>query len=200
MTMVIKYFVAFYFITYLIVGFVWPSVRTYKQTGINPITFGKTDNAHDFIGRWFKWLFVLVLIAIVGYWVGGSAYQYLLPVHFLIHSSIQWIGVALCIISLVWTVIAQWQMGKSWRIGIDQKHKTELKTKGLFAASRNPIFLGMITTLIGCFLVLPNAVTLVVASAGYLLIQIQIRLEEDFLSRSHGVEYKQYMQNVRRIL
>ena len=200
MTMVIKYFVAIFFIAYFIVGFVWPSVRTYKQTGINPITFGKTDNAHDFIGRWFKWMFILVLIATVGYWVGDSAYQYLMPAHFLIQPSIQWIGVALCIISLVWTVIAQWQMGQSWRIGIDQQHKTELKTSGLFAVSRNPIFLGMITTLIGYFLVLPNAVTLFVATAGYLLIQIQIRLEEEFLRSQHGMIYEQYMQTVRRIL
>lgn len=200
MTILIKYFVTFFFITYLIVGFVWPSVRTYKQTGINPITFGKTDNAHDFIGSWFKWLFALVLMTIIAYWVNGSLYQYLLPVHFLIQPSIQWIGVVLCITSLVWTVIAQWQMGQSWRIGIDQEHKTELKTSGLFSVSRNPIFLGMIATLAGYFLVLPNAITLVVASAGYLLIQVQIRLEEDFLRLNHGMEYKQYMQTVRRIL
>ena len=200
MTMLIKYFVAFYFITYLMVGFVWPSVRTYKQTGINPITFGKTDNAHDFIGRWFKWLFILVLITIVAYWLDGYLYQYLMPADFLMQSSIQWIGVVLCIISLVWTVIAQWQMGRSWRIGIDQNHKTELKTSGLFSVSRNPIFLGMLTTLAGYFLLLPNAVTLVVVSAGYLLIQIQIRLEEEFLSQNHGMEYQQYMKTVRRIL
>ena len=200
MTMLIKYFVTFFFITYLIVGFVWPSIRTYKQTGINPNTFGITDNAHDFIGRWFRWLFILVFLTIIAYWMDGSLYQYFLPAHFLIHPLIQWVGVALCITSLVWTVIAQWQMGQSWRIGIDQEHKTELKTSGLFSVSRNPIFLGIITTLAGYFLVLPNAVTLVVASAGYLLIQIQIRLEEEFLGRSHGMEYKRYMQTVRRIL
>ena len=34
--------------------------RTYKQTGINPITFGKTDNAHDYIGFVMKVLIALL--------------------------------------------------------------------------------------------------------------------------------------------
>ena len=34
----------------MLVAFVIPTYRTYKQTGINPITFGKNDNAHDYIG------------------------------------------------------------------------------------------------------------------------------------------------------
>jgi protein-S-isoprenylcysteine O-methyltransferase Ste14 len=47
----------------------------------------------------------------------------------------------------------------SWRIGIDTKTKTELVTNGLFSISRNPIFFGMIITLIGVFLATPNALT-----------------------------------------
>ncbi|RYZ56324.1 MAG: DUF1295 domain-containing protein [Sphingobacteriales bacterium] len=168
----LKYFVAAYFILYLVVAFVWPSLRTYQQTGINPVTFGRTDNAHDLIGRWFKALFALILLTIVIYWWDGSIYRYLLPAEYLQREPIQWLGVGLCILSLLWTVVAQHQMGKSWRIGIDQEHRTELKVSGLFAVSRNPIFLGMIVTLVGLFLVLPNAITLVVVTLGYVLIQI----------------------------
>ena len=85
-------------------------------------------------------------------------------------------------------------------LGIDEQHPTELRTTGLFAISRNPIFLGLIVVLIGFFLLLPNALTLVVLIAGYLLIQIQIRLEETFLLQQHGASYKNYKASVRRFL
>jgi protein-S-isoprenylcysteine O-methyltransferase Ste14 len=41
----------------------------------------------------------------------------------------------------------------SWRIGIDQSHRTNLVQSGVFSLSRNPIFLGMMLTLFGLFLV-----------------------------------------------
>ncbi|UQN08066.1 isoprenylcysteine carboxylmethyltransferase family protein [Deinococcus sp. QL22] len=66
--------------------------------------------------------------------------------------------------------------------------------------SRNPIFLGMRLNLLGLFLVLPLAVTLTILVAGKLLMQIQVRLEEAYLSGAHGQAYKQYQQQVRRWL
>jgi protein-S-isoprenylcysteine O-methyltransferase Ste14 len=83
-------------------------------------------------------------------------------------------GAILLMLSLVWTVVAQGQMGHSWRIGIDEEHQTSLIDKGLFSVSRNPIFLGMI-------------------------IQIQ-GLEEAFLGRVNGSHYEEHRRNVRRWL
>jgi protein-S-isoprenylcysteine O-methyltransferase Ste14 len=91
-------------------------------------------------------------------------------------------------------------MGESWRIGIDEGHRTPLVRKGVFGYSRNPIFLGMMLTLLGLFLVTPNAVTLLVLGLGVVLIQIQVRLEEEFLSRAHGDDYADYRRDVRRWL
>jgi protein-S-isoprenylcysteine O-methyltransferase Ste14 len=73
-------------------------------------------------------------------------------------------------------------MGKSWRIGIDEERPATLVRQGVFGLSRNPIFLGMMVTLLGLFLSIPNAVTLLVLALGVVLIQIQVRLEEEFLS------------------
>lgn len=200
MTSLFPFFLAAYFFIYLAAAFVWPSLRTYRQTGINPITFGHTDSAHDFIGTCFKLLFVLILANIVVYGIGKSIYRYLLPADFLRYPQIQWIGGSLCLLSLAWTVLAQHQMGRSWRIGIDEAHTTLLKTTGLFAVSRNPIFLGMIVTLVGLFLVIPNAVSFMVTVLGYVLIQIQIRMEEAFLLNRHRANYQQYKDRVPRLL
>ncbi|MPS73641.1 MAG: isoprenylcysteine carboxylmethyltransferase family protein [Chryseobacterium sp.] len=102
--------------------------------------------------------------------------------------------------SLIWTIVAQNQMKNSWRIGIDNDMKTELVTSGLFSISRNPVFLGMIMSLLGLFFVTPNAFSLLFLILGYVLIQIQIRLEEEFLYRQHGEKYLDYLIKVRRLI
>lgn len=43
----LKIYLPIYLVLYLLVAFVIPTYRTYRQTGVNPITFGKNDNAHD---------------------------------------------------------------------------------------------------------------------------------------------------------
>jgi protein-S-isoprenylcysteine O-methyltransferase Ste14 len=200
MTLLTKYFAALFFLVYFLIVFVWPSVRTYRRTGINPVMFGTSDNAHDFIGKCFKVLIAAIAITLAFYCIDGSSYRYFLPAEFLQNTALQTTGMLLCTLSFVWTAIAQYQMGKSWRIGIDEKHKTALQTKGLFSISRNPIFLGLLATLLGLFLLVPNAFTLVYFVVGYLLIQIVIRLEEDFLFKAHGVRYLAYKKRVKRLL
>ena len=101
-------------------------------------------------------------------------------------------------LSLGWTVLAQIQMGNSWRIGIDEEKETALVQSGLFRFSRNPIFLGMIVTLAGVFLIIPNALTLLFLVLGFVLIQIQVRLEEEFLAQAHGTEYENFQREGRR--
>jgi hypothetical protein len=39
--------------------------------------------------------------------------------------------VVVLLLSLAWTIFAQSQMGESWRIGIDQKHRTDLVHGGV---------------------------------------------------------------------
>lgn len=65
--------------------------------------------------------------------------------------SLRVFGWALLLAALAWTLVAQAQMGDSWRIGIDSANSTALVTSGLFAISRNPIFLAMRINLLGLF-------------------------------------------------
>ncbi|MBS1806605.1 MAG: isoprenylcysteine carboxylmethyltransferase family protein [Acidobacteria bacterium] len=110
------------------------------------------------------------------------------------------LGVVLLLVSFLWILLAQKQMGDSWRIGIDHEVKTPLVREGVFKLSRNPIFLGLRINLLGIFLILPNAVTLTVLVLGDALMQIQVRLEEEYLSRMHGQEYEHYCRQTRRWL
>lgn len=194
----IKIFTTLFFVLYMLAAFVWPTYRTWKQTGINPLSFGNNDNTHDLVGKWFKITIGLVPVNILCLWLGENVYRYTLTAWYLDNDSLRLVGIVLCVASWLWTVVAQYQMGNSWRIGIDETNKSAFVTKGLFGLSRNPIFFGMLLTLMGFFLILPNALSLLALVCGYLLMQVQIRLEEEFLAKQYGEEYKTYQEKVRR--
>jgi protein-S-isoprenylcysteine O-methyltransferase Ste14 len=196
----LQWYLPFFLLIYLLVTFVLPSWRVYKKTGINPMTFGKDDNAHDFIGRWMKGITALLAAVILLFSFVPGWYSYLLPFWYLEHTGFKITGLTVIHLSLGWIMLAQYQMNNSWRIGIDQQHPTELVTTGLFRISRNPVFVGMLVSVLGMFFILPNAITLLILVASYILIQVQIRLEEDHLNHLHGIAYQQYRKKVRRLV
>lgn len=196
----IGYFLVLWLLLYFVVAFVLPTYRVWKRTGVNPVTFRGADTAHDYIGKLFKIVMLGLTLVVLIYAFVPQFYPLLLPVVRLENRTVQFVGIGLLLLSLGWTVAAQIQMGNSWRIGIDEEKKTALVQTGLFRRSRNPIFLGMIVTLIGVFLAIPNALTLLFSVIGFVLIQIQVRLEEEFLTRIQGEEYSAYRRMVRRWL
>lgn len=187
-----------FLVIYFLIIFFLRSYLLWKNTGINPMTFDRTDDAHGYNGKLFKFISFLELIVVGIYSFGKSWYEYLLPFWYLENSSLQLIGWTLLHLSLIWVFTAQLQMADSWRIGIDSKNKTELITTGLFSISRNPIFLGIMIANIGLFLVIPNAITLLITALSTSTIQTQVRLEESFLKDLHGAAYADYYDKVRR--
>ena len=191
-------FLPIYFILFFTFAMILPTYRIWKSTGVNPYKLGSSDSAYDYIGSNFRLTLIACALVILLFTFWPSAYQQLLPVPYLSHNVFVWMGLGLLLFALVWVLVAQIQMQKSWRIGIDEDVKTELVQHGLFKISRNPIFLGMRIMLLGLFLILPNAVMFTILLAGGLLIQIQVRLEEEFLTRTHGESYLAYQKQVRR--
>jgi protein-S-isoprenylcysteine O-methyltransferase Ste14 len=177
--MALRYFLPIYLLAYLIAAFFWRSHVVRKRTGVNPVVFKSSDSAHDFIGRIFKALFAGIVAVVVIYSLAPGAYQYLMPVHWLERTWIKLTGIVLLLVSLLWTILAQAQMGDSWRIGIDTEHKTELIQSGVFRISRNPIFVGMMATLLGLFLAIPNVLTLITLLVGVILIGFKCDLKKN---------------------
>jgi protein-S-isoprenylcysteine O-methyltransferase Ste14 len=200
MTDILRIALPIYFIIYFGIAFVLKSVVVAKRIGKNPLVLPKDDSAYGLIGFYFKLTLIAMFLYVVAYALFPNWHDNFLPIIQLDNLTIKYVGLGLLFISLVWTVIAQGNMKNSWRIGIDTDTKTELVTSGLFSISRNPIFFGMILSLVGLFLTTPNALTALFLILGYVLIQIQIRLEEEFLTKEHGQAYIDYKQRVRRLL
>lgn len=178
----------FYYLAFFLVCFVLPSIRVFKKTGINPIVFKGSNSAHDLIGFYMKLIILSCLMSGLEY--SGFLYINLEDINLFLFQ--KGLGVVLMVLSFVWVVIAQSQMAESWRIGIDSTTNIKLVKKGLFKFSRNPIFLGMMVSLLGVMLVAMNTLNVFNFILTYFLISIQIRLEEEYLNKAMKDEYSQY--------
>lgn len=197
---ILRLILPIYFAIYLGLTFVVRTVLVARRIGKNPLVLPRDDSAFGLIGFYFKLTLIGVFLYVIAFSASPDLIEYLLPLKQLVNSVITTIGLGLLAIAFLWTFVAQSQMGNSWRIGIDPNTETELITTGLYAISRNPVFFGMIVCLVGLFLVTPNALTGLFLILGYVLIQIQIRLEEEHLAKSHGSVYLNYKQKVRRLI
>lgn len=99
------------------------------------------------------------------------------------------------------TVIAQVQMGRSWRIGVDQSETTDLRVEGLYSKSRNPIYLGVLLYWLAIAISLPHPAIWACAGVCWLSIELIVRqVEEPYLSRVHGQAFDNYCRESNRYL
>lgn len=180
-------------------AFVLPTLRLWLRARTNALVLPGGDSAEAIVGRWFKAVLVLELAATAVWALGPPSLRSIGAIALPWPQAMAVLGWILCLCTLAAVVAAQTHMASSWRIGVDQT-PTELRRVGLFALSRNPIFLGMRLMLLGLFLVLPNALTMVAMLLGEAMMQIQVRFEEAHLDRMHGQAYRTYRSQVRRWL
>jgi len=194
------YLLLLYYLLFVGLSMGWRSYVVWRRTGINPYRLESGDSVLDFVGRLFRVVMLgfAVVTALFAFWPAGYR---LLEIGGLQRGA--WMtasGGVLLAASLVGVLISQANMGNSWRIGIDRETRTELVRSGVFRYSRNPIFLGMRGSALGLFLVLPNALSLLLLVVGDILIQIQVRMEEEHLRGLHGEAYEDYCRQARRWL
>lgn len=195
-----RYFLPVYFVVASFAIFLFRVYVVRRRTGIDPIAEKWQDDVRGYVARWLVVLEFLVAVNITLFAFDLAFYAWLFPFEPLSATPFQIAAMALLTCSMLWVVIAQIQMGDSWRIGIDPDAKTELVARGVFGISRNPIFLGMRITLLGLFLASPNVLTLMIAIVGDLLMQVQVRIEEQYLESVHGDAYVEYKRRVPRWL
>jgi protein-S-isoprenylcysteine O-methyltransferase Ste14 len=182
-----------YYLMFFGVAFALPTWRLWKQHRINGLVLPRDDTAYGLIGRWFKVLIACIFVFTFGL-ASGVDLPLFGPIKWMQTDALRWTGYALLAGSAFLIALAQHHLGKSWRIGIDESLTTDLVTHGLFAKSRNPIFLGMRVNMMGLFLVAPCAVTLSILLVSEALIAVQVRLEEGHLARINGDPYLRYQE------
>jgi protein-S-isoprenylcysteine O-methyltransferase Ste14 len=110
-------------------------------------------------------------------------------------------GIALAALGGTAVFLAQLGMGANWRIGVSDDQGTELVTGGWFALCRNPIYAAMIVGWIGFALMVPTWLGLAAVVVIALGLELQVRaVEEPYLLRTHGDEYRDYATRVGRFV
>ena len=144
--------------------------------------FGETDKTDFLIPPFALFYFYVIFAAAFGL-PSPSTRE-------LFHSGIvQWLGVALCFCGLtllLWSIIS---FGSSFRVGIDTAHPAKLITDGIFAYSRNPIYVAFALILMGQFLIFPTGILLIYVIAGFWLLHRQVLREEAYLKEHYGEDY-----------
>jgi protein-S-isoprenylcysteine O-methyltransferase Ste14 len=110
------------------------------------------------------------------------------------------VGAAVCIVATVATFSCWREMGKSWRIGIDPREKTQLVFTGAFRFVRHPIYALSILLITGTLATTPTLTMLGIALLHIVLLQIEARREEAYLLENHGERYAEYCKRVGRFV
>jgi len=109
-------------------------------------------------------------------------------------------GIVMVLGATALMLAAQLDLGASWRVGIDEGARPGLVTGGLYRYSRNPIYVAMLTALLGFALLLPSWISLGLLIGAGLGIRRHVRDEEAYLARTYGEEYRRYAARVGRFV
>ncbi len=177
----------------LLVALVLTRVVMLRRRGISAFKFGQTHKSDFLIPPFALFYFYTVFAAAFG-WPG------LWPLVFFQSDWVAWIGVLFCLAGLALMAASLISFGQSFRVGIDADQPDQLITTGVFAYTRNPIYVTFAFVLLGQFLAFPNWILLLYLVAGVWLFHRQVLREEEFLKQHYGQAYLDYCQRVRRYL
>ena len=181
---------------FLAVSLGWRVWLQYRRTGDHG--FRGFAGGRSYV-EWFGTLFFVIGAALAG---ASPALELLGLVHTfqtVDTPTLHFAGLSLALLGFAVTVVAQHQMGDSWRVGVDTRETTVLKMRGLFTLVRNPIFSGMLLATFGLFLMTPNVLSAIAFGSLLVGTEVHVRcIEEPYLARVHGSRYLSYARAVGR--
>lgn len=91
-------------------------------------------------------------------------------------------------LSIILSAISLFNLGKSVRLGLP-KTETKLKTSGLYAISRNPMYLGFNLLTISSMIFTSNWIIIAAGLYSILIYHLIIKAEKKFLEARFGEDY-----------
>ena len=169
-----------------------------RKHGVKAFSFARDGAIQNVAERNWKLATALALASALTAWLAPDWETALGRPAWADGDGLKWVSALIFIASVAIIAAAQLQMGASWRIGVPSEGPGPLVAHGLFAWSRNPIFVGMIGAVLALFLWSPHLVTAAVLAATWTLALVQVRIEEEALRQTHGDAYEHYAAHVGR--
>jgi protein-S-isoprenylcysteine O-methyltransferase Ste14 len=179
----------------------WSALRLWlvtRQSGVNAYGFGRQAAIQGVAERLWR-LAVLAALALSAVaWLAPDLEAALGRPDWALFAPLRWVSAILFVAALAIIAVAQIQMGASWRVGVPKEGPGELVSRGLFAWSRNPIFVGLLAALAALLLWSPTVMSAAVLAGAWTLTLVQVRIEEEALREKHGDRYELYAARVGR--
>jgi protein-S-isoprenylcysteine O-methyltransferase Ste14 len=114
-------------------------------------------------------------------------------------AALRWIALILWFMGFALLFIGRLGLGENFRIG-SPKESTRLKVTGLFSLSRNPMYVGVYSTLLAAILYTLQPLVLIIAAFIIAVHHKIVLAEEKHLRQAFGIEYEEYCCRVRRYI
>jgi len=174
---------------------VWQVGRAH---GVKAFSFGRHAEIQGVAERHWKLVVFASFAAALMAWLAPSWEAALGMPAWAGGAVLRWLAAVLFAASVLIVAVAQIQMGASWRVGVPSEGPGPLVARGLFAWSRNPIFVGMLGTALALVVWSPHLLSAAVLAATWTLTLVQVRIEEEALREKHGDDYELYAARVGR--
>ena len=171
--------------------------------GINPIVIGRGKQGFALALELLAFAgLIACIVELVSYGIHSEFHVFPSPFNVVLLDApiFKWIGVVFISIGLLVFISAFLSFGDSWRVGFDTKTPGALVTNGIFAFTRNPIYLFLDLWFLGIFLINGRVIFFIFALLAFANIRWQILQEEQYLRNLYGQPYEDYCQKTRRYL
>lgn len=112
-------------------------------------------------------------------------------------NSQKWTAIVLLFVGAIFTIVSLTNLGKSTSLGIPNEN-TELKTRGVYKISRNPMYMGFNLFSLSAILFTGNIIVVIFGIYSILVYHLIILGEEEFLEERFTKKYLEYKNKVRR--
>jgi len=188
----------------LLLTLITRSIMLCLKDGINPFVLGKGKKGFNAILE----LMFLVVLLIWAYEIIAIVFRvnvHCIPIKavyetYCKNSPLQITGALFILSGYSVFILSLISFGNSWRVGIDKSRPGRLATKGIYALTRNPIFMALELYFTGTALINMNMLFIGFAVLNALGIHYQILQEEKYLRKHYGDEYSDYKKRVRRYI
>ncbi len=137
----------------------------------------------------------VALFAVPDLWRGWLSIR-ILPFSFVTY----WIGIAVLVAGLAFTVAARRHLGGNWSGIVTVKQDHELIRSGPYALVRHPIYTGMLLGFIGSAISLDEVRGVIAIGLVIVAFLLKIRLEERWMTESFGDAYRCYRTEVKALI
>ena len=144
---------------------------------------------------------IVPLVVGIGLMVSPRLAGTILAARFLPRTAIWfWLGTALVVAGLGFSVAARVYLGGNWSGTVTLKHDHTLTRTGPYRFVRHPIYTGLLTAMLGSVVALGECRGLLALALFIAAFLRKIRIEEAFLTEQFGPAYLRYRQEVAALI